>query len=113
ADDRAREFLQTRLERSPPARRTFLFPHRPEDGLRPDACIDAPAAIEATLGVRIVEVMHDTRHLRTLVFVERMLEHGADFAAGVEHEVLAYQSARIAQSIREATAGGIEQQPRR
>ena len=35
------------------------------------------------------------------------------FAAGVEHEVLADQAAGIGQSVREAAAGGIQQQPRR
>ncbi len=57
--------------------------------------------------------MHDARDLHTLVFVQLVLEHGADIAAGVEHEVLADEAARIGEAIRKLRVRGVQQQARR
>ena len=88
-------------------------PNRPPRRLRPDPRVEAAAAIEPALGIRVVEVVDDARHLHALVFVQLVLEDAEGTRRVVEHQVLADHAARIRQPVRELRVRRHQQQPRR
>ena len=67
--------------------------------LRPDARVEAAAAVVAALRIGVVEIVHDARDLHALVFVQLVLEDAERTRVVVEHEVLADQAARIRQAV--------------
>src|SRR5262249_2285677 len=74
--------------------------------------IDPAAAIESALRIRIVEVVYDSRHHHALEFIQLVLEYSSREPAGVEHQILAHEPARVCEPVRKEVRFGNKQQPR-
>src|SRR5438477_1571104 len=72
---------------------------RERDGIKLEAGIDSTSAIEATLGIGIIEILHEAGHTHTLEFVEGVLECPKSHATEIEHEILPDKSAGIRQAL--------------
>ena len=85
------------------------FEHRPGTA----AELDAVAADEAARQVSVVELLAPETGGRRAVGVSDLFHEAVDLRVGMEHQVLAYQSRRIGEAIREAAGNRIQKQPRR
>src|SRR6202035_4421923 len=100
-EHRVPESFQSLLEVGTPPRKFATRGERPPDWLASHSSIDSAAAVEAALGIGVVEVVQDPRHLNTLVFVQFVLELGVDAGPLVEHQILADHAAGICEPVRE------------
>ena len=89
-------FPERFLESRSPARRIGRQTvERESDGIEEEAEIDSAAAVEATLRIRVIEVLHHTGHRHALEFVQGVREGPEREAAEIHHKELADQSAGI------------------
>ena len=101
------------VSRAPRGRVVRQAPQGEDRRVGEGARVGRPAAVEAPLGVALIEVVQHPRRRHALELVQRALEHAARARVAVEHQVLAHDAARVRQAAREAARRRQEEQPRR
>src|SRR5262245_51211601 len=86
---------------------------REGDRILAEPSVDAAAAVETALRIRLIEIEDHPCILDALVLVERLFELRVHFEIGVEHQVFADHPARIRQSLREARRRRVQEEARR
>src|SRR5207247_10833106 len=93
-------FLQSLLETSSPPRCAGTSAPDPiGDGQNTPSAIDLSAAIKASLGVGIVEILNHAGYLHALVVVQRLLERCPRRSAATEHQIFSDQAAGIREPV--------------
>src|SRR5437879_1836200 len=68
-------------------------------GKNVQAGVHTASAIETTLGIGIIEIVHDVGCLDALIFIQRMLERSHCHWTRIKHEEFADQAAGIGQTV--------------